>query len=150
MAKLFYVTLQSNASMDFFPQNKISDVKNRLGTSVSFPPGEWEVAMTDMSYTAGLSYIRKGDVLFTRNSLPNSSFEIINATSAYTIELRNPNEVIVTTDKLRHLLGLKSNTLCYEKEVIEVIQDRDGWIETDLETTKAVKTTIEKILILWI
>jgi len=83
-----------------------------LGHQSVSPPGEWEVAMTDMSYTAGLNYIRKGDVLFTRNpnsirpeniisvgdattvneftevlsnSLLNSSFEIINATSTYTI-----------------------------------------------------------------
>jgi hypothetical protein len=140
MAKSFYVTLQSNASMDLLPDNKISDFRNRLGTLISLPPGKWEVALTDISYTAGLSYIRQGDVLFTleahanalheqvitskgdattwsefadilNNSIPNLTFKLDQNISTYSIVLINANQVVYTTDKLRDLLGLKANIL---------------------------------------
>jgi len=72
MAKSFYVTLQSNACMGLFPDNKISDFRNRLGTLISLPAGQWEVALSSISYTAGLAYIKHGEHLFTIQDDPTS------------------------------------------------------------------------------
>src|SRR5882757_1603403 len=171
MLSSFYVTLQSNASLDLFPENKISDFKNRLGTRITFPPGKWEVALTDIGYTAGLAYIRKDEVLFRRKqtpndireleikstsdattarefieilneTLPSSVFKIEKNSVTYSIQLQNPYEVITTSDKVKDLLGLKSNVLtcspgayewkevCTEEEVEKISEKlRNSWVK---------------------
>jgi len=126
--------------MGLFPVNKISDFKNRLGTVISLPPGRWEVALTGLSYIAGLTYVRQGELLFERwdalnsirnqevrssgdatsiaeftdilnKALPGSTFSMNKLTATYSIKLKNSQEIIKTTEKIRDLLGLKTINL---------------------------------------
>jgi len=135
-----YVTLQSNASMDLYPENKITNFRNRLGIKITKPAGKWEVALAGMQYTAGLLYLRKGEALFERwpdpngarkeyisspsdattlaeftdalnKALPGSTFTTNKLNAAYSLKLKSPTEVIRATEKIRDLLGLKSNIL---------------------------------------
>jgi len=138
----FYVSLQSNVCEDLFPQNKIGDFKNRLGSLISLPSGEWEVALTDLSYTAGIAYVQSGELLFTiredasansvrkdeivSNSVATTSAELaellnssfgggktfnIGKTTAYTLPTKLKNKHVFASDKIRDLLGLKTNNL---------------------------------------
>lgn len=45
----FYVTLPSNGSMDVFPENTVTDFKNKLAKPIQLD-GEWEVGLFDCSY----------------------------------------------------------------------------------------------------
>lgn len=45
-----YVTLVSDSSKQFFPENKISHFMTQLPSSISLTDGEWEVGLTDLIY----------------------------------------------------------------------------------------------------
>ncbi|GFY67971.1 uncharacterized protein TNIN_431361 [Trichonephila inaurata madagascariensis] len=45
----FYITLPSDSSMHFFPENKISHFKTRLPSPV-YLNGEWEVGLSEIIY----------------------------------------------------------------------------------------------------
>jgi len=138
----FYVTLQSNACTDLFPDNKIWDFKNRLGSSVTLPAGQWEVALTDISYTFGSAFIRFGDKLYDRfvenNNPPStytkvshksittegellelltqafddSKFAIVENTFKYEVPL-SEGERVVFSPKLSDMLGMSTGELRY-------------------------------------
>lgn len=46
----FYMTLPSDGSIQFFPDNKLSDYKTLLPNQMHLDDGEWEVALTEMMY----------------------------------------------------------------------------------------------------
>lgn len=46
-----YITLISNASMDLFPDNKLSSFRTRLPYVHDFSIGKWAVALTEITYT---------------------------------------------------------------------------------------------------
>lgn len=77
----FYITLQSNSSRNYFPNNLIGDFKNKLGSNISLPGGLWEVALTELSYTYGNAIIKKGEDIFTtRLDTPNKQGSFIYST----------------------------------------------------------------------
>lgn len=115
----FYVTLQSNACMDVFPGNRISDFKNQLGSSISLPSGQWEVALTDISYTYGNTFFRKGEVLFEREKLENEKSKMMPVAC---------NKNLSTEQELLELLhshfheskfAIKANIFSYEISLVE-------------------------------
>ena len=46
----FYVTLPSNASMDLYPENVLSQFTVQLNTSLRLTEAQWEVALVEMMY----------------------------------------------------------------------------------------------------
>jgi hypothetical protein len=55
-----YVTLVSNASMDIFPDNKLSSFRTRLPYVHDFSDGEWLVALTELTYTKSWFNVTEG------------------------------------------------------------------------------------------
>ena len=49
-----YITLVSNASMDLFPDNRLSSFRTRLPYLHDFTDGEWAVALTEITYTKSM------------------------------------------------------------------------------------------------
>ena len=46
----FYLTLPSNASTQFYPENKPGHYKVKLPRNIFLPEKDWEVAMTSISF----------------------------------------------------------------------------------------------------
>ncbi|GFU12151.1 uncharacterized protein TNCV_2167481 [Trichonephila clavipes] len=59
----FYVTLVSDSSKDFFPENKISHFITQLPTPITLK-GEWEMGLVDFIYPHTWYNIREGNNLF--------------------------------------------------------------------------------------
>lgn len=55
----FYVTLPSDSSLKYFPQNKISHFVTRLPVPIDLQ-GEWEVGLTEMIYSHSWSNVLEG------------------------------------------------------------------------------------------
>ena len=45
----FYLTLPSNSSMDYYPQNTVAQYTTKLNTSIELD-GDWEVGLTEISF----------------------------------------------------------------------------------------------------
>ena len=77
----FYLTLQSNVD----EKSHICDFRTYLGHSISLPPGKWEVALTDLSYTGGIVYLKTGDLGYSlihkKDDEIDDSFTTIDITS---------------------------------------------------------------------
>ena len=59
MESEFYVTLPSNSSMQYFPDNKTSNFKSKLSRTLQLD-GEWEVGLTEIVYPHTCYNIREG------------------------------------------------------------------------------------------
>ncbi|GFV23962.1 uncharacterized protein TNCV_273251 [Trichonephila clavipes] len=59
----FYVTLVSDSSKDFFPENKVSHFITQLPTPITLK-GEWEMGLVDFIYPHTWYNIREGNNLF--------------------------------------------------------------------------------------
>jgi hypothetical protein len=51
MSTQFYLTLPSNSSMKYFPQNTVANFRVKLADRIVLP-GQWEVALTGLHYPA--------------------------------------------------------------------------------------------------
>lgn len=60
----FYVTLISDSSKRFFPDNKISHFITQLPTPIQLNGGEWEVGLVDLIYPHSWYNVRKENNLF--------------------------------------------------------------------------------------
>ena len=49
----FYVTLPSDSSAYYFPQNTIANFRTKLATPIELKPHKWEVALVEISYPKG-------------------------------------------------------------------------------------------------
>ena len=49
----FYVTLPSDSSEHYFPQNTIANFKTKLATPIELEPHRWEVGLVEISYPKG-------------------------------------------------------------------------------------------------
>jgi len=45
----FYMTLPSNSSMDYYPQNSVAQYTTKLNGQIELD-GEWEVGLTEISF----------------------------------------------------------------------------------------------------
>ena len=59
MESEFYVTLLSNSSMQYFPDNKTSNFVTKLPRTLQLD-GEWEVGLAEIVYSHAWYNIRKG------------------------------------------------------------------------------------------
>lgn len=60
----FYMTLPSDGSIQFFPDNKLSDYKTLLPNQLNLDDGEWEVALTEMMYGTDVQNISDKEAYF--------------------------------------------------------------------------------------
>jgi len=49
----FYVTLPSDSSAYFFPNNTIASFRTKLATPIELEPDKWEVGLVEISYARG-------------------------------------------------------------------------------------------------
>ena len=60
----FYLVLPSNSSMQFYPNNTITQYKTKLQTAIELT-GEWEVALAEMTFPKSWSTIPNQGAKFT-------------------------------------------------------------------------------------
>ena len=60
----FYMTLSSDGSVDFYPDNTLSHFTNRLVQPVDLTEGEWEVGLMEMMFPTALDNISKEESWF--------------------------------------------------------------------------------------
>ncbi len=65
----FYVTLPCNASMDVYPDNRISNYKTRLAKSMNLK-GRWEVGLIEIYYPNSWFTFNAEDAAFVINTNP--------------------------------------------------------------------------------
>lgn len=66
----FYITLPCNASMDVYPDNRISNYKTRLARSMNLK-GQWEVGLIEFYYPISWYTFNEEDAAFIINTDPN-------------------------------------------------------------------------------
>ncbi len=59
----FYVTLPSNSSMEFFPNNSLTNYITKLKRNIKLE-GEYEVALVELMYPQNWKYKRDGNIIF--------------------------------------------------------------------------------------
>lgn len=59
----FFVTLQSNACMNIFPENTISDFKNKISSVIALKHNAYEVGLVECSYTYGNVFLQQNTIL---------------------------------------------------------------------------------------
>jgi hypothetical protein len=58
MATQFYLTLPSNSSLTYFPNNTVANFRVKLAETIVLP-GQWEVALTELHYPHTWSTLRR-------------------------------------------------------------------------------------------
>ena len=66
----FTVEMVSNASLDCYPNNTLSSFKNFLTEQINLD-GEWEVAITELSYPSLYQNITEGRFFYLYESTPD-------------------------------------------------------------------------------
>ena len=59
MATQFYLTLRSNSSIAYFPNNTVANFRVKLAETIDLP-GQWEVALVGLHYPHTWPTIKKG------------------------------------------------------------------------------------------
>ena len=63
----FYVTLPSNSSLDYFPNNTLNNYTTKLHSALRLD-GEYEVGLVELAYPQNWKYRRDGKILFKEKS----------------------------------------------------------------------------------
>ncbi len=69
MPEPFYITLPSNASKDYYPENKISEFRTKLKNAISLPEN-WEMGLCELIFPANWDNVVRGgnNVTFRRRA----------------------------------------------------------------------------------
>lgn len=59
---MFYLTLPSNSSFAYFPDNTLTNYKTQLPQVINLSEGEWEVGLVEIQYPRTWYNVHKGDV----------------------------------------------------------------------------------------
>jgi len=59
----FYLTLPSNSSMDYYPQNTVAQYTTKLNNSIELD-GEWEVGLTEISFPIDIENVARRECFF--------------------------------------------------------------------------------------
>jgi len=70
----FYLTLPSNSSMDYYPQNTVAQYTTKLNSSIELD-GEWEVGLTEISFPINIENVARRECFFkiSTSSYPHSN-----------------------------------------------------------------------------
>jgi len=67
----FYLTLPSNSSMDYYPQNTTANYITHLASTVDLTNGEWEIALVEAHYPCTFETVSENDAqIFVYTSHP--------------------------------------------------------------------------------
>ena len=66
----FTIDLLSNASMDVFNENTMASFRNQLSQPMHLQ-GEWQVALTSLSFTSNINNVNSGEIVVHKNSMTN-------------------------------------------------------------------------------
>lgn len=77
MRDQFYLTLPSNSSMDYYPQNTVSNYITHLSRPVQLE-GSWEVALVEVHYPCSLFTLCENSVIFI-HAYPKDKYELVKA-----------------------------------------------------------------------
>ena len=97
MESEFYVTLPSNSSVEYFPDNKTSNFVTKLSRTLQLD-GEWEVGLAEIDYPHTWYNIREG-----KNSVEiyaPDKFYLVFKTVEYSIQSRYYEKVQDVIDAL--------------------------------------------------
>jgi len=80
----FYMTLPSNSSMDYYPQNSVAHYTTKLNGQIELD-GEWEVGQTEISFPFDIANVLEGECYFVLNNpgYDDSDFKITPAAGYY-------------------------------------------------------------------
>jgi hypothetical protein len=76
MATQFYLTLPSNSSLAYFPNNTVANFRVKLAETVVLL-GQWEVALTEMHYPHTWNTLRRGVQQTFLYKIGNSPYQTI-------------------------------------------------------------------------
>jgi hypothetical protein len=112
----FYVTLPCNASQSVYPNNKISNYRTRLATTINIK-GEWEVGLVQIEYPRSWYTFNSNDAVFEINIGPTTTDG-----EKYTNSLRHGVDVKKTSlSKLR--IPIKTGYYDNVPSLVSVIND---------------------------
>jgi len=73
----FYLTLPSNSSMDYYPQNTVAQYTTKLNSLIELD-GEWEVGLTEISFPFEIENVLEGECYFNISQRgSNASIKVI-------------------------------------------------------------------------
>lgn len=61
MAAVHYMTLPSNSSMKYFPDNTVSQYTTKLATPLMFASGQYEIGLSDFQYVNSWNNVSRGE-----------------------------------------------------------------------------------------
>ena len=64
-----YVTLLSNSSMQYFPQNTLTSFNTKLAKAIIPDDSKWEVALAEISFPKSWINVLKGEMKSTLNKI---------------------------------------------------------------------------------
>ena len=67
----FYLTLPSNSSMDYYPQNTVAQYTTKLNSTIELD-GDWEVGLTEISFPFSIENVVDRECFFSKFPIPNS------------------------------------------------------------------------------
>jgi hypothetical protein len=68
----FYLTLPSNSSMNYYPNNKVTGYTTHLPSTVDLTDGEWEVALVEAHYPCTFETVVENSAVITVYALEKS------------------------------------------------------------------------------
>jgi len=73
----FYLTLESNSSINYYPQNNVAQYTTKLNGQIELD-GEWEVRLTEISFPFDVDNVLEGECYFLINNpvYDDSNFKI--------------------------------------------------------------------------
>lgn len=78
------ITVLSNASLDHYPENKISNFRNRLYSPISLTDGEYEIAILSCSYNASTVIVAENEEIGKYFNPDSETEEVLKAPFAMT------------------------------------------------------------------
>ena len=120
----FYVTLPSNSSFDYYPDNTLSDFTTKLFKPLDLP-GEWEVALTEISFPHSFYNIVEpfNAILYSGDGTARNT-ELIKIPPGYYNDL---DELFIAMHELMNSLGKSNIKIILNKNTQKVeVKLKDG------------------------
>jgi len=96
----FYLTLPSNSSMDYYPQNTVAQYTTKLNSLVELD-GEWEVGLTEISFPFEIANALEGACYFYLSQLGSSGSILITLPAGHYTTVKEINEQVKISTRLR-------------------------------------------------
>lgn len=137
----FYLTLPSNSSMDYYPNNTVANYMTHLPSSIHLSEGEWEIALVEAHYPCSFLTVGEDATIFiyTKSSSTNDK-SILIASKVEPGNYKDINELLKTLNA-NAKMKLYSCEFEYDKEMgkIELISSSLAVAQIELSPTLALQ-----------